>query len=293
MLRLFADQPRLIARVGVDVGRDLRLVLRLALLERADQLVLRLAAVLRVRVFLVLLLPADKDKMGRVAVLSVDVRRRLLHRQLLVLAADEDRLIAALVVRVRLLPAEGLLRHGQGGACQGISGRGGDSAAEPCDPYAPFAPPCSAASGHTAACSAGGCARARSAPWAADPRPLCVFSSVRHPFEHLLQLRVCLDQLPGLQLESFPMLGSLTLRGIHDLFCLPLGVRKDLLLLLLQRIDDIDQICAAQPPQFLVRHGIAPSFFVRPSARRAGERGGNAIKMSRTAAAVRAILSSA
>ena len=119
VLRLFADQPRLIARVGVDVGRDLRLVLRLALLERADQLVLRLAAVL-----------------------SVDVRRRLLHRQLLVLAADEDRLIAALVVRVRLLPAEGLLRHGQGGACQGISGRGGHSAAEPCDPYAPFAPPC-------------------------------------------------------------------------------------------------------------------------------------------------------
>ena len=142
VLRLFADQPRLIARVGVDVGRDLRLVLRLALLERADQLVLRLVAVLRVRVFLALLLPADKDKMGRVAVLSVDVRRRLLHRQLLVLAADEDRLIAALVVRVRLLPAEGLLRHGQGGACQGISGRGGDSAAEPRDPYAPFAPPC-------------------------------------------------------------------------------------------------------------------------------------------------------
>lgn len=35
VLRLFADQPRLIARVGVDVGRDLRLVLRLALLERA------------------------------------------------------------------------------------------------------------------------------------------------------------------------------------------------------------------------------------------------------------------
>lgn len=140
------------------------------------------------------------------------------------------------------------------------------------------------------------------------------------------------------------MLGSLTLRGIHDLLRLPLGVRKDLLLLrlrlgsggpdglqiligrrlrgvkhtvqrerglgdgagvceaqmllgllllLLQRIDDIDQICAAQPPQFLVRHGIAPSFFVRPSARRAGERGGNAIKMSRSAAAVRAILSSA
>lgn len=148
------------------------------------------------------------------------------------------------------------------------------------------------------------------------------------------------------------MLGSLTLRGIHDLLRLPLGVRKDLLLLrlrlgsggpdglqilvgrlrgvkhtvqrerglgdgvgvceaqlpvlqlrlgqlllgllllLLQRIDDIDQICAAQPPQFLVRHGIAPSFFVRPSARRAGERGGNAIKMSRSAAAVRAILSS-
>ena len=142
MLRLFADQPRLIARVGVDVGRDLRLVLRLALLERADQLVLRLAAVLRVRVFLALLLPADKDKTGRVAALSVDVRRRLLHRQLLILAADEDRLIAALVVRVRLLPAEGLLRHGQGGACQGISGRGGDSAAEPRDPYAPFAPPC-------------------------------------------------------------------------------------------------------------------------------------------------------
>ena len=142
MLRLFADQPRLIARVGVDVGRDLRLVLRLALPERADQLVLRLVAVLRVRVFLALLLPADKDKMGRVAVLGVHVRRRLLHRQLLVLAADEDRLIAALVVRVRLLPAEGLLRHGQGGACQGISGRGGDSAAEPRDPYAPFAPPC-------------------------------------------------------------------------------------------------------------------------------------------------------
>ena len=46
-----------------------------------------------------------------------------------------------------------------------------------------------------------------------------------------------------------------------------------LLLLLLQRIDDIDQICAAQPPQFLVRHGIAPSFFVRPSARRAGGEG--------------------
>ena len=152
------------------------------------------------------------------------------------------------------------------------------------------------------------------------------------------------------------MLGSLTLRGIHDLLRLPLSVRKDLLLLhlrlggggpdglqiligrrlrgvkhtvqrerglgdgagvceaqlpvlqlrlglgqlllgllllLLQRIDDIDQICAAQPPQFLVRHGIAPSFFVRPSSRRAGERGGNAIKMSRTAAVVRAILSSA
>ena len=142
VLRLFADQPRLIARVGVDVGRNLRLVLRLALLERADQLILRLVAVLRVRVFLALLLPADKDKTGRVAVLSVDVRRRLLHRQLLVLAADEDRLIAALVVRVRLLPAEGLLCHGQGGACQGISGRGGDSAAEPRDPYAPFAPPC-------------------------------------------------------------------------------------------------------------------------------------------------------
>ena len=50
--------------------------------------------------------------------------------------------VAAEAVRVRLLPAEGLLRHGQGGACQGISGRGGDSAAEPRDPYAPFAPPC-------------------------------------------------------------------------------------------------------------------------------------------------------
>ena len=30
------------------------------------------------------------------------------------------------------------------------------------------------------------------------------------------------------------MLGSLTLRGIHDLLCLPLGVRKDLLLLRLR-----------------------------------------------------------
>ena len=75
--------------------------------------------------------------------------------------------------------------------------------------------------------------------------------------------------------------------------CLILMLLLGLLLLLLQRIDDIDQICAAQPPQFLVRHGIAPSFFVRPSARRAGERGGNAIKMSRSAAAMRAILSSA
>ena len=142
VLRLFADQPRLIARVGVDVGRDLRLVLRLALLERADQLVLRLAAVLRVRVFLALLLPADEDQMGLIARFRMDVRRRLLGGQLFVLPADENRLIAAFVVRMRLLPAEGQLRHGQGGACQGISGRGGDSAAEPRDPYAPFAPPC-------------------------------------------------------------------------------------------------------------------------------------------------------
>mgnify|MGYP001055148466 FL=1 len=74
--------------------------------------------------------------------------------------------------------------------------------------------------------------------------------------------------------------------------CLILMLLLGLLLLLLQRID-IDQICAAQPPQLLVRHGIAPSFFVRPSARRAGERGGNAIKMSRSAAAMRAILSCA
>ena len=55
--------------------------------------------------------------------------------------------------------------------------------------------------------------------------------------------------------------------------CLILMLLLGLLLLLLQRIDDIDQICAAQPPQFLVRHGIAPSFFVRPSARRAGGEG--------------------